>query len=215
MADTERFPAAGKSDKKQNGKRTIRERLEGKKQMIALWTTVLGLLSAEGIPAIVEALSDKPSTGQVQAMIGAQTEKLSKEQHVAVDAIKELDNKLSGFIDDNSEHRTVTGRLEGTVSLLRDVLRDCCTRRRVRERLDEEPAAMGTGVPPEVHAGHAHIVVHDDGDGDGVPDEGLPDMIKKAMGKKKKKRKKPPIERLEKVPEFNMQQQLQIQMPEE
>ncbi len=199
MADTERFPAVGKSEKKQNGKKRLRERLEGKKQMIALWTTVLGLLSAQGIPAVVEALSDKPSTGQVQAMIGKQTQELTRAQHAGVAAIQEVDKKLSELLDDNSEHRTVTGRLEGTVSLLRDVLRDCCTRRRARGRLDKPVVDAGS---PHV-SGAAHMIVmaeHDDS-------KKLMDAMTKS--------KKAPVERLEKVPEFNVQQHLQIQMPEE
>lgn len=194
-------------------KKTLKERLEGKKQMIALWTTVLGLLSAQGIPAVVEALSDKPSHAQVQAMIAKQTTVLTQEQRNAVDAIKDLDKKISDLIDDNSEHRTVTGRLEGTVSLLRDVLRDCCTRRHVRERLDRKPEDLTMEASPKPVSVDA-----------GVPDEAdeveypefLPGatMAKRPRGKKKK-RKKPPIELLKKVPEFNMQQQLQIQMPED
>jgi hypothetical protein len=189
-------------------KKTLKERLEGKKERILLWTTLLGLLSAEGIPAVVEALSDKPSTAQVQAMIAKKTEELTIAQRAGVDAIRELDKKISHLIDDSSTHRTVTGRIEGTVDLLRDVLRDCCTRRHVRGRLDKEPTATGMGAPAAT-VGTGHAVIHVEGpksDKPGVED--LMDAMKKAV-------KKSPVEKLEKVPEFNMQQQLQIQMPEE
>lgn len=202
MSGTEKFLAVDKTKEKQNGRRTLKERLEGKKQMIALWTTVLGLLSAQGIPAIVEALNDKPSTGQVQAMIGSQTEKLTNAQRDAVEAIRELDKRLGELLDDNSEHRTVTGRLEGTVSLLRDVLRDCCTRKRARERLKEEPPVVGVRAPPVTHEGHAVIYVESD------------DPVKNFMDIMSIK-KKLPVERLEKVPAFDMQQQLQMQEPQE
>lgn len=183
-------------------KKTFKERLEGKKERIVLWTTLLGLLSAEGIPALVEALSDKPSTAQVQAMIAKRTGDLIKAQRNSVDAIKDLDKRISELVDDNSVHRTVTSRLEGTVDLLKDVLRDCCTRRRVKERLDKASGATGERTP-DVKLGVGHVE-------SAAPDE-TEDDARPAAGKASRKRS--PIERLEKLPEFDVQQQLQIQMP--
>ena len=207
MPGTQKFPSVEKSDKKQNDKKTLKERLEGKKQMIVLWTTVLGLLSAEGIPAVVKMLSEKPSVEQVQAMIAKQTEELTQAQRDGVDAIKELDKKLSELRDNCVEHRTITGQLEGRTEFLKEVLRDCCTRRRARERLDrEEPSEVGMGVSPSEGVG-GHVEMHVAGD---VPKK--PEILKKFMGVMSKK-KELPIERLRKVPDFNMQQQLQMQEP--
>lgn len=170
----------GKKPKKQEPKTPSR------RQMAALWIAVATALGSQGIPKIVELLENKPSVEDVQAMIARQTEALTKAQNDSVDAIKELDERIRELTEACAEHRAITGQLEGRTELLKEVLRDCCTRQRIRERLDKPKASEETESTP-----------------------------------KEEVRNKPPTaaarkgaaEMVQKVPEFNMQQQLQMQAP--
>lgn len=151
-----------KSEKKQNDKQI------GKRQLIAMWTAIAAALGSTGIPKIIELLENKPSVAQVQTMIAKQTSDLTKEQHKAVDA-------LAGMQEGLSSCQNTLGQLEERTSLLKEVLRDCCTRQHARERLGKPPGldAGATMRPVEVKAKH-------------------------------------PAQELHKVPDFNIQQQLQI-----
>ena len=169
-----------------------------RRQMISLWIAVATALGSQGIPAIVELLENKPSVEQVQAMIAKQTEVLTNAQNTDVDAIKELDRRLEELAEACGEHRTITGQLEGRTELLKEVLRDCCTRRSVRERL-ERPEK-----PPK-HEDKPAVVTHKAKPT--AAEEHILEMVLKKPGSKKA------TEKVEKVPEFNMQQQLQIQEP--
>lgn len=202
MTDTQEIEAAEKSLKKQNGKRSLREKLDGKKQMIVLWTTVLGLFSTTGIPKIIELFENKPSVEQVQTMIAYQTEKLSASQNATIDALKQLDEELDRTRDCLDRFREEFPAVSSRVELIQEVLRDCCTRRRSIESLEklaEKPRAPVKPEPkPELVPAH-------------------PDNIFKIMSTHEIP-KKNPVQMLQKVPMFkqdNIQQQLQTAMPGE
>lgn len=187
----------------ENGKEPLKQARKehkppGKKQMWALWIAIATALGSQGIPKIVELLENKPSVEQVQTMIAKQTEVLTRAQRASVDAFKDLDERLDALATACGEHRTITGKLEGRTELLKEVLRGCCTRSRARERLerpeesprpaDRVPTASPEKSPP-------------------VSEEHILEMILKKPGEKRA------ADKVKKVPEFNMQQQLQIQEP--
>jgi hypothetical protein len=154
----------------------------GRKQMWALWVAAITALGSTGIPKIVEMLENKPSVEQVQNIVAEQTKKLTDTVNTLVDAVKGISDDVGGLKNMVPHTRGVVDGLLGRLDLLQDVLRDCCTRRDVRERLDAppEPSAMAMSVEED------------------APE---PDKLKD----------KKPIERLQKMPSFNVQKQLQLQ----
>lgn len=201
MPDTEKFEAAKKSVRKQDDKKTLKEKLNGKKQMIVLWTTVLGLFGTTGIPKIIEMLESKPSVGQVQTMIAQQTEELSAAQRVSVDAMKHFGTELERARDALDRFREEFPVVQSRVELLHEVLRDCCTRRRARDRL-----ARGS------HARHGHEGVPPKPELKPDPDPELESDAVSLVPLPEPKNKNP-VKMLTKVPEFK-QEQLQLQESE-
>lgn len=188
----------------ENGKDpTKREpKVPGRKQMTALWLAVVTALGSQGIPKIVEMLENKPDVEQVQAMIASQTEALTQAQHQAADVASNHDERLKRLERGQGRQRSRVGRLEGLTELLKEVLRDCCTRRQVRARLDA--SAASAALPKD----------------DEEPDEAdtekpkVPDAILPYLNVTTAAKPAPPKkELLQKVPDFNVQQQLQIQEP--
>lgn len=171
-------------------KRKLRERLEGKKQMIALWAAIIGLFGTNGIPKIIELLSSRPSIEKVQDMIAKQTLELSNQQRTAVETLQKMDAEVVRLRDGNDRLLVQVSKLEGSVDFIEDVLRDCCTRRLAVRKLLEKPAVAPS--PPVTKA--------------------LSNGLMKLWieGEKHKAR---PVRKLKKVPEFNVQQQLQMQEP--
>lgn len=195
MGDEEKAP------KKQEPK------VPGKKQMTVLWMAVATALGSQGIPKIVELLENKPDVVQVQEMIAKQTGALTEAQHQMADAVKEGDDRLQHLERSCADYRATTGKLEGRVELLTEVLRDCCTRRRVKGRLnvspskkpvvarpDKDPPAPNIGVVvknlmPDIAEGVMYFIENED-----APDSAM--------------------SRVQKVPDFDIQQQVQLQMQE-
>lgn len=161
-----------------------------KRHMLAIWAALATALGSQGIPAIVEVLDSKPDVEDVQTMIAHQTAKLTAQQNTAVEAIKDLHadvKDLRGMSDE-------IARVTGLVDVLRDVMRDCCTRRSARVRL-ERPKPIVARSPKIMSSP--------------LPDK--PAVKEPLLGKKT------PFEQLRKVPEFdpkNMMQQVQLQVQE-
>lgn len=176
---------SGKEPKKQERK------APGRKQMISLWIAVATALGSQGIPKIVELLENKPSVEDVQAMIARQTEALTKAQNKAVDVIQALDARIHELAGACAEHRTITGQLEERTELLKEILRDCCTRQHIRKRLEKIVRL------PETE------------DGMKVEKVDINKRPSTTAGKSDA------ADMVQKVPEFNAQQQLQTQAPME
>jgi len=192
MPVTRKSEDVGKIEEKQNSKTGLKGKLEGKKHLIVLWTTVLGLFGTTGIPKIIELLENKPSIEQVQTMIAIQTEKLSSAQNNTADMLNQLDKELERTRDCVDRFREEFPGVRSRVELIQDVLRDCCTRRRALEKLREDPRPQ-----PESTDTSSFLEA--------------PSKLFKIMAPTKNKS---PINKLVKVPEFkqeNIQQQLQIQ----
>jgi hypothetical protein len=170
----------------------------GRKQMWALWIAIATALGSQGIPKIVELLENKPSVEQVQTMIAKQTGELTQAQRASVDAFKDLDERLDALATACGEHRTITGQLEERTEIFKEILWDCCTRSRARKRLErlEESPRPADRVPTVSH-----------GKSPPVSEERILEMILKKLGEEGA------ADKVKKVPEFNMQQQLQIQEP--
>jgi len=132
------------------------------------------------------------------------------------DAVKEGDDRLRDLEQACAAHRALTGHLDGRTELLTDVLRDCCTRRSVIERLDDPadskpiaskspkrnpttPVAAITKVVPEAAVMHF------------IKDDGLdpPNMVVEDVDPKETA-----MSKVKKVPDFNIQEQSQVQMQE-
>lgn len=154
----------------------------GRKQMWALWVAALTALSSTGVPKIVEMLQDKPSIEQVQYIVTEHTKKLTDSVNTLVEAVKEMSDDLEGLKSVVPHTSGVVSGITGRLDLLQGVLRNCCTRRSVRAKLDK---------PPE-------------------PDPEL--VTVKNVVEPKHARGMKPVERLRKLPQFNVQQQLQLQM---
>jgi len=131
MADVE------KQEEKQ--KPTLRTKLQGKGNSIALWTAVVTALGSQGIPKIIEIFENKPSTAAVQTMIATQTEKHALQLNNAVEVIQSQGQQLVAL-------QGSVGALTGKLELLTDVMRDCCTRRSAVRRLTRPTT---TSVKPE------------------------------------------------------------------
>lgn len=186
MAETQKFPVAGKPAKKQNGTPP------GRKQMLTLWLAAIAALGT-GVPGVVDCVGrlvdGRRSSEEIQELITKQTAELTQEQRNGVDAIR----KLQG---DAQVHRSDFAYMQGRLELLQDVLRDCCTRRRALEKLREEPGPKPGPEPPE----------------ESDEPESLPESLMKVWvhdGAKKL-----PVEHLKKVPDFR-QEQVQLQEPGE
>ncbi len=167
-----------------------------RRHKIALWMAIVTALGSQGIPEIVRLLENKPSTEEVQAMIGQQTESITLEINKTVEALKALDLKLSSAKDVTTEMRVGAARVQTRLELLQDVLRDCCTRRSGIRKL-EKMSVEGTDTPPTVVMGLPK----------GVGVDYLKQLLEEA------KKKTPEVELLKKVPAFKMQQE-QLQMLE-
>ena len=186
--------ASGVSAGKKEVKASFRDDAKlSKRHMLAIWAALAAALGSQGVPAIVEMLDSKPGVEDVQTMIASQTARLTAQQNMAVEAIKDLHSdvkELRGMSD-------ALSRVIGLVDVLRDVMRDCCTRGHARLRL-ERPKPTVVHSPKTVSPPLAD-----------KPDEGMVDSTPSSFGKKT------PFERLQKVPEFDpknmMQQQLQTQ----
>jgi hypothetical protein len=85
-------------------------------------------LGSTGIPKLVELLSTRPSVEQVQDMIAKQTEALTTAQNAGVDALRNLDRTLQQIRDKLDAHLETSGGVEGRLSFMQDILRNCCTK---------------------------------------------------------------------------------------
>lgn len=167
----------------------------GRKQMWALWAAVATALGSQGIPKIVELLENKPSVEQVQAMIAKQTEKLTVAQNTSVDAFKELNTTVVKLQDKCVEQRSRVDQLESKTGTMYDVMRDCCTRPKDQAKLDNPvPTVAGDSKEMTKVAEPAPL---------------LPLVKEEKCVMKKEKA----LEKLEKVPAFDAQQQMQAPMP--
>jgi hypothetical protein len=138
----------GVSAEKKEGKKSLKDDAKlSKRHMIAIWAALATALGSQGIPAIVTLLENKPDVEDVQQMIANQTSKLTAQQNTAVEAIKDLhaDVKDLQKMSDDVSH------VKGCVDVMRDVMRDCCTKRSIRHRLDKpKPAAVHKPDPIRV-----------------------------------------------------------------
>jgi len=100
----------------------------GRKQLWAIWIAIGTALGSTGIPKVVELLNTRPSVEQVQGMIADQTEALTKAQNAGVDALRNLDRTLQQIRDKLDDHLLASGSAEGRLSLMQDILRNCCTK---------------------------------------------------------------------------------------
>lgn len=164
----------------------------GKKQMWALWVAVATALGGTGIPKIVELLENKPSVEQVQTMIAKQTEKLTAAQNTSVDAFKELNATVGKLQDKCTEQRARVDQLEGKTGTMYDVMRDCCTRPKDQAKLDKPVPTVAVDNKEMTKVAE--------------PAPLLP-LIKEEKCTMKKEKA---LEKLEKVPAFDVQQQMQM-----
>lgn len=186
-------------EKKIEGKQASKP--PSRKQMTALWAAVLTALGSQGIPKIVDLLENKPSIMQVQNMIAQQTTILTEAQHGMTDAIKEMDAKLDIC-------RIDTEKLDERTEMLKEALRDCCSKTSIRERLEKLESSSGTirvrpwkpndePPPPE----------------SAKPSEDGENVMEIYVRPKAAGGGKSAADRVEKVPDFRVQQQMQVQSP--
>jgi len=159
--------------------------------VIAIWGAIGTMLSTQVIPALVDYLTDKPSSAQVQAMIAGQTEKLTQGHNKVIEAVKQLRDALEKLREDCEEADSTATKLEGRTDVMRDVISVCCAHREVRERLEQ----------PDVSAPPRPTIVH-------KAAKALGDLL----GPGKEERSAPAVEALAPLPDFT-QQQLQVQEP--
>jgi len=155
-----------------------------RKHLFALWGTLITVLGTSVVPKIIDMLSDRPSVTQVQDMIAEQTKVLTETVNRHIDGMDGFENALHE-LDKNLSH------LKGLEESLREVVRDCCTRRvrnaavRLSPAKHDKPEAVSVAVrrsvvprTPQVPAADADKVVDEDDDED-VPvqvQQKLPDF---------------------------------------
>ena len=130
---------------KQNGKPLVNV---SRKQLFALWGTLITVLGTSVVPKIIDMLSDRPSITEVQDMIAEQTKALTQTVNRLIDRADKLRENLH-------EQDKMLSRLEGLEESSSEVVRDCCTRRvrDVAKRLSHKSKPMATGksrAPPVV-----------------------------------------------------------------
>lgn len=134
MTDTEKKGTDEKVLEKQNGRKSLKDDARiSKRQMLAIWAALVTALGSQGIPAVVEMLDNKPDVADVQVMIAQQTAKLTEQQNTAVEAIKDLHADVKRLQEMSSE----VAHVKGHVDILREVIRDCCTRRSSLRKLQK------------------------------------------------------------------------------
>lgn len=160
-----------------------------RKHLFALWGTLITVLGTSVVPKIIDMLSDRPSVTEVQDMIAEQTKVLTQTVNKNIDALKELDDGLHE-LDKGLAH------LKGLDESLREVVRDCCTRRirNVEARL--KPVATKPEPKPEVPA--AMLV-----SGPPSPEDIAKKLMEKIKEKKADEAKGPATQQQQKLPEFD------------
>ncbi len=101
--------------KKQNPKR-------GKLNLAALWITAVTSLMTTVIPKIIDMLSTKPTIEQVNTMIGAQTQVITKTLNQVIDALKALTSNQDAY-------NTRLAKMEGMKEAESSMLEACCLRK--------------------------------------------------------------------------------------
>jgi hypothetical protein len=114
-----------------------------RKHLFALWGTLITVLGTSVVPKIMDLMSDRPSVTQVQDMIAKQTQVLTETANRHIDEMDKFENKVHEL--DKS-----LSRMEGLGESLREVVRDCCTRRirHLERRLQPKPVAAKPAAKP-------------------------------------------------------------------
>jgi hypothetical protein len=161
-----------------------------RKHLFALWGTLITVLGTSVVPKIIDMLSDRPSVTDVQDMIAEQTKVLTQTVNKNIDALKELDDGLHE-LDKGLAH------LQGLDESLREVVRDCCTRRirNMEARLKPTPGPEPKPKPEPLSS--AIVTLGPDG-------IDVSEAAKKLMEKlKADEAKGPAMQQQQKLPEFN------------
>lgn len=101
---------------------------KGRAATITLWTAVITTMGTTTIPQIVELLSSKPSTAQVQGMIASQTKKHTERLNKLIEVGKRLRKKVGDLEGRSSE-------LEASLDLIARSLASCCSSGELRHKV--------------------------------------------------------------------------------
>lgn len=100
---------------KQNGKSISR------RQLFAIWGTLITVLGTSVVPKIIDVLNDRPSITEVQDMIAEQTKALTVTVNLHTDRMEKLSSDYHRL--DKS-----FARLSGLHEALGDIVGNCCTK---------------------------------------------------------------------------------------
>ena len=136
----------------------------GRKTQVAIWVAVItaaGTFLTTGVPDIIRLFSERPPLETVQDMLANQSDKLREAIHSNMEVLKKQQKALEALDALLEMQREEVAKLTGCVETVRDVVRDCCTRR-VRDvgdkLVERSKPTMGPPAPTEV----MKILVHDD-----------------------------------------------------
>lgn len=137
----------------------------GRKTQVAIWTALIaaaGTFFSTGLPDIIRLFSSRPALETVQDMIADQADKLTVATNRNMETLKKQQDALEALDALLTMQREELAKMTGCVETVRDVVRDCCTRRapEVKAKLEEKPVAAIMG-PPEPSP-MLKIIVHDD-----------------------------------------------------
>lgn len=145
-----------KAEKKQNGTLDRRTKL-------AIWTALIaaaGTFLTTGVPDIIRLFSSRPPLETVQDMIADQADKLTEATNRNVETLEKQQKALEALDSLLEMQREELAKLTGCVETVRDVVRDCCTRRvrDMEEKLEKPKPEMGPPEPTPM----MKIMVHED-----------------------------------------------------
>lgn len=186
---------------KEEGKPTVKPSLKddarlSKRQVLAIWAALVTALGSQGVPAIVDALENKPDVADVQEMIAQQTAELTKQQNNAVEAIKELHIDVKDLQKTSAD----VARLSGLVDMLRELVPDCCRPRNRRRPAGRVHTTSAKAKDSKNDVGNGAVYVP------AVVPDALMDSITKTCTSKDSK-----VDKLKKVPDFNPNRMVQQQ----
>ena len=121
-------------------KNTIFQKVKANKGTTALWMAVLTALGSQGIPKIVELLENKPSVEDVQTIVAKKTLEINRQLNNVIKALKEGYADMEFLRSELEDAQRGLAHLTGRSGIVEDVIRDCCTRKRVVEKLETKAA---------------------------------------------------------------------------
>lgn len=111
-----------------------------RRQLFALWGTLITVLGTSVVPKIIDAISDRPSIIEVQDMIAAQTKSLTVTANRGIDRL----DALTALLNESDKAQS---KLLGHVEAMQAVVQRCCTRH-VRDAV-ERLASRTTSKSPK------------------------------------------------------------------